>query len=471
MDAESNHAIEPATDPVVHEIQDETSDDLIQLPVLPELTPVEPQYRCPGETHSISRAVHLSRLASFFPACRECQHRTDTGELPPQTVERIQQVERRMVRQSVFQQDGIRGVFLNELTPAIAGRVVSALARIVWDQIPLPGKTELRRPTRSPVQPARTGPAIVVGYDERPSSPSVLAAVIDALRMMSCQVVDVGLVSKPCFCFAVDHLQASGGVFVTGSNCEAAWTGLDLYSSGALPIGQGTGLEEIEHRFNTGVSRPTRRASYQRSFQAVVPYEAGLWKHFHALRPLRIVVAARPRPVRKTLRRLFKKLPCQLIEVETTGAANAPIRAEIVSQRVKARIKKRDAHLGVLIHDDGCRTEFFDEEAQRIPQAELCRLLSKIVRAQEPRSNVIVDSSIASTVELREDEFQECDSSIGAIAEAMKSSQAVFGASADDRYWFREAYPACDALLTVARVLESLSLSDASFSSVIRNCV
>ena len=57
--------------------------------------PAETQYRCPGERHPISRAIHLSRLAAFYPACRQCQHRHDTGQLPPQTLQRIQQVERR----------------------------------------------------------------------------------------------------------------------------------------------------------------------------------------------------------------------------------------------------------------------------------------------------------------------------------------------------------------------------------------
>lgn len=469
MDAESN--LLPDFDTVNDSAQDDAieSNEQFSLPVLRQLVESESQYRCPGESHSISRAVHLSRLAAFYPACRKCQHRTDTGALPPKTVERIQQVERRIVAPSVFRQDGVRGVFLNELTPSIAGRIASALARIIWDQAPLSGTTpQSSTSVRLARQPARTGPTIVVGYDDRPSSPTILAAVIDALRMMSCQVVDVGLVSKPCLCFAVDHLQAAGGVFVSGCNHEAAWTGLDLFAAGAIPLSIGTGLEQIEQRFKEGVSRPNRRASYQRSFQAVVPYEAGLWKHFHALRPLKIVVAARPRPVRKTLRRLFQNLPCQLIEVETTGAANAPIRAEVLSQRIQTRIRQRDADFGILIHDDGCRTEFFDERAKRVPQPALCRLLARIVRAHEPRSTIVLDATLAESTETIVDNTHVSKPALGAIALSMKSEQAIFGASQDDRFWFREAFPACDAVLTLARVLESLSLSDASFSSVLK---
>ena len=442
---------------------DQSTHAALQLPTLPQLGVTESQYRCPGESHSISRSVHLSRLAAFFPACRECQHRSDTGALPAKTVERIQQVERRIVRKSVFQQDGVRGVFLNEFTPHIASRIARALARNIWDQLPLTGS----KPGQKSVRPTRSGPTIVVGYDERPSSPTILAAVIDALRMMSCQVVDVGLVSKPCFCFAVDHLQASGGVFVTGANHEAAWTGLDLYAAGAQPLSLGTSLEDIEMRFNTGVSRPTRRASYQRSFQAVVPYEAGLWKHFHALRPLKIVVAVRPRSVRKTLSQLFKKLPCQLVEIETTGSANSPIRTDVVTERLKTSIRKKAAHLGVLIHDDGCRATFFDQRGRPVEQSTLCHLLARIVQANEPRSAMVIDSTIAQP-SISHDETLLGEFTMGSIARTMKENHATFGASVDDRFWFRESYPACDAVLTLARALQALSLSDAKFSNLLR---
>src|SRR5262245_33956801 len=76
---------------------------------------LDKQYICPGEIHPISRAVHLSRLAAFYPACRECPFRTDVGQLPKQAVQRLQQTERRVERKSLFTREGVRGVWLNEL--------------------------------------------------------------------------------------------------------------------------------------------------------------------------------------------------------------------------------------------------------------------------------------------------------------------------------------------------------------------
>ena len=62
------------------------------------LTSLETLYICPGETHPISRSVHLSRLAAFYPKCRECPLRKDTGNLATHTVEAIRATERRVQR-------------------------------------------------------------------------------------------------------------------------------------------------------------------------------------------------------------------------------------------------------------------------------------------------------------------------------------------------------------------------------------
>lgn len=440
------------------------SDDEPFVIGLPVVLPTQTEYRCPGESHSIPRSVHLSRLAAFYPACRECQHRSDTGQLPPKTVERIQQVERRVShKQTVFQTDGIRGVFMNQFTPSLAGRIARTFAAQLWSDLPLAGRLdEQSRSRRTP-----PGPAVVVGYDERPSSPTILATVIDALRLMGCQILDVGLVSRPCFCFAVDHLQSAGGLFVTGSGHDSSWAGLDLFSEGAMPLSLGTGLEKIEAALAQPAARPTRSAGFQRSFQPVLPYEAGLWKHFHALRPLKVVTAVRPRPVRKTLRKLFKKLPCQLIEVEGDATPDSRLKLAVLRERTGERVRRRDAHLGILIDDDGARCEFFNELGEQVPQKLLAAFLAETVRSDVPRANIVVDQSISATTDSDEPDSQDAAqsrSSAGAVARAMVRSKATLGVERNDRYWFRENFPACDAVLALARVLQGLSRNDLPFS-------
>lgn len=423
--------------------------------------PAEPQFCCPGETHSISRSVHLSRLAAFFPPCRQCEHRHDTGQLTPQTVERIQQVEHRVPQPTLFNRDGVRGVFLNELTASAAGHIAGAFASLLWERAPLAASNGHRHG-----QPARRGPTVVVGYDERPSSPAVLSSVTDTLRLMDCPVTDVGLVSRPCFAFAVDHVQAAGGIFVTGSGGDASWTGLDLVGESATPLSADTGLEIVEQRLTAGFTRPTRRAAFQQSFQALVPYETGLWKHFHALRPLRVVCAARPRPVRRTLRRLFARIPCELFEVPTDAGVNAPVRPEVLQKRISELVTKKQAHLGLLIDDDGARCIFTNERGLRIDSIRLSAFLANVIRSEQPHAKIVVENPAAESFSTLTGmtELIGGGESPGRISLAMRKSNARFGGGNSDRYWFRESFPACDAILTLARVLQGLSRSDAPFS-------
>src|SRR4029077_3412122 len=139
--------------------------------------------------------------------------------------------------------------------------------------------------------PGRPGPCVVLAHDERPSSPDIVTSVGQALRRMGCQVVDIGLATRPCFTFAVDHLRSAGGVLVTGAGCDPGWTGLEFLSRGTIPCSSPGDLDRIAARLHEGYSRPSRRPGNQRTFQAAVPYEASLWKHFHALRPLKIALA------------------------------------------------------------------------------------------------------------------------------------------------------------------------------------
>lgn len=433
---------------------------------LPVLLPAEAQFRCPDEPHTISRSVHLARLAAFYPKCRHCQHRHDTGHLPPTVVEQIQDVERqRAPQRSLFQTDGVRGVFHNELTPAIAGRIAGALASLLWEDVPLTARSS----AGPGVVVKRSGPLVAIGYDERPSSPVLFAVVADALRMMGCEVVDLGQISRACFTFAVDHLQAAGGVFVTGAGCDASWNGLDLVRHGALPLSFGAGLEDVERRVQDGYSRPTRRAGFQRVFQPLVPYEPSLWKHFHALRPLKIVAAIRPRTARETLRRLFDKLPCELIEIETMAGPQAPLRQAALLSHVGQKVNRCGAHLGVLVDDDGCRCQFFDEKGRLIDGSRCARFLVQYVLSANPHAVISVISSLFDELQAcwKNGQFVSAGETVGSLGQSMRSSGAVLGMTGTDTYWWRESCPTADAILTLARVLQALSRSDAPFSTVL----
>ena len=103
------------------------------------------RYICPGETHPISHSVHLARLAAFYPGCRDCPFRVETGQLARQTVERLQSTAKRIERKSLLTSDGVRGRYVNELNRKKAEQFCGALAGMLWRQSPLIGHLDVNR--------------------------------------------------------------------------------------------------------------------------------------------------------------------------------------------------------------------------------------------------------------------------------------------------------------------------------------
>lgn len=474
-------------------------------------------YICPGESHPISRSVHLARLAAFYPACRDCPFRDETGPLPKQMLKRLQSPQRRMPRRSPFTTEGVRGVYLNELTRKHAEKIVEAFAGLLWEAAPLSGPwTAVKRTGK------RTRPTLVIGYDERPFSPDIVTGVIRAARRMGCQIVDVSLITGPGLWFAVDHLQASAGVFVTGSGCEPSWTGLDFVGPGARPwsrvsaeggepraesrnIGQGRAgsgepentprsggapalrpplsalcfsdsseamtLTALEARWQQSFNRPTRHAGMHRTFQAFVPYRAGLWKHFHALRPLTVCCGCPSRLVKQILQPIFETLPCRLVLVDLPNRARNPLDGEDADvRRLAEAVRKHRAHVGMLIDDDAARCSFLDERGTLVPARMVTRLIAEHLLSDHPGRAVVIEASaeeaLAGVIEGAGGRCIGGGTTLAECSQAMRDHGAIFGGGESGRFWHGESYPACDAVLTLAKMLSVLSQSDAPVSHV-----
>lgn len=412
------------------------------------------EYLCPGEVHPISRAVHYARLAAFFPKCRVCEHRRETGSLPRQIVERIDRTLHRVPRESLLSGEGVRGAYLNEIGPREIARFAAAFAVQLWKQRPkrcsLDGADSVR-------EARRAGPAVVLGRDGRPSSPRLVVEAAAALRSMGCRVIDVGIVSAPCVAFAVNHLSAAGGILVTGSGCGPSMNGLDFWEAGAIPWSQPGRLQSVEAE---NLPRPTRQGGDQRSFQAAVPYSASLLKHFHALRPLHIAVGCASGFVREQFEKIFEQLPGHVEFVSASVADDVDRSRALTLERTACVVRDRGMHCGAVIDDDAQACRFLDESGRLMPISAVALQFARIAR-EESESPVVVLDDCFSADWPGEAAHERCsDSTREAMARHMAATAADLGAASNDRYWIRDDYPVCDAIVTTARILQVLSRSD-----------
>ncbi len=99
----------------------------------------------------------------------------------------------------IFRQYDIRGIVGKDLTAEVARAVGCAVGTEARERL---GRT----------------PRLVVGRDNRPSGPDLLAALSEGLVATGADVLSVELVPTPVLYFAIHHLQGDGGVQVTGSH-------------------------------------------------------------------------------------------------------------------------------------------------------------------------------------------------------------------------------------------------------------
>jgi phosphomannomutase len=450
------------------------------------LPTTETPYVCPGETHAISRAVHLSRLAAFYPKCADCPHRQEIGQLPQPRFADKSPIRPASAETSLFTLEGVRGIYLNQLNRRTAGELAAAFASLLWESLPLSGRGDLRDDGSKRVV-RRTGPLVVVGFDERPSSPDIVSGVATALRRMSCQVVDVGSLSLPCFRFAVSHLQAAGGILVSGHGESAATTGLDFVMKHGRPIsatrrrtGQDSeneaartiSLDDIHERWRRGWDRPLRQSGTQRVFEASVPYLAGLWKHFHALRPLRVVIGCPNRFVRQMLETLFAKLPVQLNWIDLPRRQRDLANADDADVRsVRESVLNPSADFGFVIDDDGANVAVVDEIGQLLSPSDLLCLLAEQLAAEQPGRVVVIDNLARELLPPRLAAMGlRCwlgGWTQSELWQAARHDDVLCGGGASGRIWIPETVPAVDAIRTFAQVLQALSRDDSPLSTVI----
>ena len=434
---------------------------------------------CPGEAHPISRSVHLARLSSGYQGCQDCRWNQSASS-----------THGRHHGRTLVTPDGIRGVYLNDLDRTRAADWGAAFASFLWDDQPRVG---LQTPARSVelvtsvpalsdpniaipklvTPPTRRGPVVVIGFDERTSSPDIIMGVAIGLRRMGCHVIDLGQTSQPCFHFAVHHLDAVGGVFVTGSGCDPAWTGFHFAGRNSTPWLHADQLTQLERRAATEVARPTRTAGTQRAFHADVPYQTGLWKLFHALRPLQVVCGTATRQLPRVLDALFARLPCQLsLEPLPVRRRNLNDPQDVDVRRVAGRVLAGRHHLGLIVDDDGERCAFVTNDGQLVTAGELARLLVLLEMHEHRATRAVVDETLYPEVTgwlaSVGTACQVEPSSLADLPAAVIQHNAALGITADHRVWFGGPYPASNAILTLARVLQALSLSDTPMSEVIR---
>lgn len=411
---------------------------------MPAQTTQITEYHCPGERSPISRAVHLGRLARFYPPCRRCPRRGDTATLSPRRVKQLAATEHRGESPPLFVGEGVEGVYLNDLDPSTARRLGVAFALHLKQR-----QTDL---TEEPV--------VIMAGDDRPISSEIVAAVGEGLRWAAVNVVDIGPATAPCLAFAIDHLGCQGGILIGNQGGKLHIAGLKFWATGPCPQSQGGQLDLIRQLFETTADRPTRKHGSLRRFQADGPYLSHLAQHYHALRPLIMLLDTNSSPLLAYLTRLTDQLACRVLTCRT------------VSNGFSDELLKLNAHLAVRIDEDGERIQLWDEQARQVAAERFFSLVARYLLAQQPGGRIVLETGgqaqTARAIRASGGRVITADPRREQMYQTMRDKKAIAGGGPSGRFWYpaHDHYSA-DALMTLTLLLKILSQSDRRLSDVL----
>lgn len=322
---------------------------------------------------------------------------------------------------------------------------------------------------------------IAVGMDMRSSSENLKNALIEGLNAQGTDALEVGLVSTPMLYFASWKLDVDAAIMITASHNTAEWNGFKLCKKGAVPIGEGDGMEEIRDLALAGsFSAATEKGrtdiypSIRSEYYAYVKqfFKTGLGK--------KKVVFDFANSVGALDRELYDALSEDIEPVylfpDLDGTfpnheAN-PLKLETLEVLQKTVLESQ-ADLGVAYDGDADRVGFIDEKGQVVPMDFLIALLGKEALKKNPAATILMDLRSSNAVKEALEEagatVHRCRVGHSLIKRQMRSEGAVFAGELSGHYFFQENAKAEMTTLAVVTLLNLLGETGQKLSELTKD--
>ncbi|MEV0787086.1 phosphomannomutase/phosphoglucomutase [Streptomyces sp. NPDC050423] len=314
-------------------------------------------------------------------------------------------------------------------------------------------------------------PAIVIGYDMRPTSPTLSGAFARGAAARGADVTMIGLCSTDQLYYASGSLDLPGAMF-TASHNPAQYNGIKMCRAGAAPVGQDTGLAEIrtlvEQWSVTGTPQPAATPGTVTARDTLTDYAAYLLSlvDLTAIRPLKVVVDAGNGMGGHTVPTVFADLPVDLVPLyfELDGTfpnheANPLDPRNIVD--LQARVVAEGADLGLAFDGDADRCFVVDERGEGVSPSAITALVAARELARNGGRGTVIHNLITShsvPEVVRENGGTPVRTRVGHsfIKAEMAAHGAIFGGEHSAHYYFRDFWNADTGMLAALHVLAAL---------------
>ncbi len=353
----------------------------------------------------------------------------------------------------IFKAYDIRGVVPDDLDEGMAEAVGAAYARL----------TGARQ--------------IVTVHDMRTSSAPLAAAFARGVTAQGADVIAAGLGSTDMLYYASGDLGVPGAM-ITASHNPARYNGIKLCRAGARPVGQQTGLAELQKLVQSGVPASDTAPGQVVARDLLSGYAQHLKKlvDVSGIRPLKVVVDAGNGMAGHTVPTVFEGLPIDLVPMyfELDGTfpnheAN-PIDPENLRD-LQRKVSETGADLGLAFDGDADRCFVVDERGEIVSPSVLTALIAARELAGEPGATVIHNLITSRAVPeiITENGGVPVRTRVGHsfIKAEMARTGAIFGGEHSGHFYFRDFWFADSGMLAALHVLAALGQQDGPLSQLL----
>jgi len=236
------------------------------------------------------------------------------------------------------------------------------------------------------------GKRVALGYDGRLSSPELAAACIAGLTAAGVDVIDIGVVATPMLYFAVYHVEADGGIQITGSHNPPDYNGFKMMMGKKSFFGadiQQLGAMSAAGDWESGQGGVEKK-------DVLDDYAARLLRDVRPGKPLKVAWDTGNGAVGVSIRAVVDRLPGEHFvlneKVDGTFPAHHPDPTVPKNlEQLIAEVKKRGCDLGIAFDGDGDRIGAVDGKGRILWGDQLLVLWARDVLKQRPGATIIAD--------------------------------------------------------------------------------
>ncbi|MBI5728570.1 MAG: phosphomannomutase/phosphoglucomutase [Candidatus Magasanikbacteria bacterium] len=320
---------------------------------------------------------------------------------------------------------------------------------------------------------------VYVGYDMRPSSVPLTAALIRGLTDQGAHVTNIGLISTPMLnIMTIRDPEAELGIMVTASHNPQEYNGCKfVYKKTMMPIGLDSGLGQIRDLMQGYQFAETEKGNVLQT-DVKKDYVDFIFSLVDTsqIKPLKIVIDMGNGIEGVLIDEIIGRLPVAATYLfkEPDGRfpnheAN-PLKHDTLKD-LQREIVSSGANLGFAYDGDADRVGLVDERGDIIPGDLILSLLVPPLLERYPGSSVCYDVrsswTVGETVEAYGGRPLECRAGRTLIIENMRKEEAALGGELSCHFYYRDLYGFESGDLTLLYILRTLSLSGKKLSELV----